>query len=387
MLPIKYSVRSLFARRGVTLMTMLSIAFVVLIYNGVLALAGGLHSAFAASGDPLTVLVLRDGARSEMESGFDTESWRILELLPGIARDPQGHLLASPETVHLQVMRRSDGSESNVSIRAVEDAAFYLRPQIQVVEGRRFEPGKAQIIVGSNLPARYPELRLGNRVRLGRGNFQVVGVFESAGGSFSSEIWGDVHDLGDAYRRSGYYSSVRLRAASRSAMASLMQAVRDDQRLRVEPMEEPVYYQRQRETSSRFIVWLGNGLGVLMAFGACFAAANTMYAQVAARQKEIGTLRALGFGRLSILGVFLLEAGVLGLTSGALGAALSLPLNSLRAGTMNSLTFSEITFSLHTSPMILGSGLLLALATAVVGGLPPAVAASRRGITELLRQA
>jgi putative ABC transport system permease protein len=387
MIPIKYNVRSLFARRATTLMTVLSIAFVVLVYIGVLALAGGLRTAFARSGDPQTVLVIRDGARSEMESGYPAETFRLLANLPEVARDADGNLLASGETLHLQVLQRADGTESNVSIRGVEDAAFHLRPQIQVIDGRRFEPGRGEIMVGSNLPGRYPALQLGSEVTLGRTAFQVVGVFESGGGSFSSEIWGDVRDLGDAFRRPSYYSSTRLQAASTGDVPRLIDAIAADQRLRLEALPEPVYYENQTQASSAVFIILGNGLAVLMAFGACFAAANTMYAQVSARQKEIGTLRALGFKRRSILGAFVVEAVVLGLLAGCLGAALSLPLNGFQAGTMNSLTFSEITFGLRTTPRILLGGILLATATAVVGGLPPAISASRRKITDLLRQA
>ncbi|HVS65522.1 MAG TPA: ABC transporter permease [Thermoanaerobaculia bacterium] len=387
MIPIKYNVRSLFARRATTLMTVLSIAFVVLVYVGVLALAGGLRTAFAASGDPQTVLVLRDGARSETESGFASETLRLLSNLPQVARDAEGNLLASGETLHLQVLQRLDGTEANVSIRGVEEGAFHLRPQIEIVEGRRFEPGTGEIIVGANLPSRYPALSLDGRVQLGRTPFQVVGVFESGGGAYASEIWGDVRDLGDAFRRPNYYSSTRLRAASRSDVSALIDAIESDQRLRLEALPEPEYYEQQTEASAAVFIYLGNGLAILMAFGACFAAANTMYAQVSVRRKEIGTLRALGFKRRSILAAFVLEAVVLGLLAGGLGALLALPLNGFETGTVNNLTFSEITFGLRTTPGILLGGVLLATATAVIGGLPPAISASRQKITDLLRQA
>ena len=387
MIPIKYNVRSLFERRGTTLMTVLSIAFVVLVYVGVLSLAGGLRTAFAASGDPQTVLVLRDGARSESESGFASDTLRLLATLPEVARDAEGEVLASGETLHIQVLERGDGTESNVTLRGVEDAAFRLRPEVEIVAGRRFEPGRGEIIVGANLPDRYPTLRLGNRVELGRTPFEVVGVFESGGASYSAEIWGDVRDLGDAYRRPNYYSSARLRATSRGDVERLIGSVESDQRLELDAMSETEYYENQTEGSTQIFVILGNGLAVVMAFGACFAAANTMYAQVSARQKEIGTLRALGFKRRSILGAFVLEALVLGLLAGAAGALLALPLNGLQAGTMNNVSFSEITFALRTTPDILLGGILLATVTAVIGGLPPAVSASRRKITDLLRQA
>lgn len=386
MIPLKYNVKSLFERKGTTLMTVGSIAFVVLVYIGVLALAGGLGAAYQKSGDPATVLVLRDGARSEMESGYATETFRILAALPGVAHNDEGKVLASGETVHLQILKRNDGTESNVSIRGVDEGAYLLRPYVQMVEGRRPEPGKNEIVVGGKLTSRYPALSLGNEVQLGRSLFRIVGVFSAAGSSFESEIWGPVNDLGDSYRRSNYYSSTRLRATSPSDVPALIDRIKAEQRLRLDPMPETEYYERQSSTGSALFLILGNVLAFLMAFGACFAAANTMYAQVTARQREIGTLRALGFRRRSILAAFVIEAVVLGLLAGTAGALLSLPLNGFTAGTMNQATFSEVTFALRTTPAILTVGVLLATLTALIGGIPPAWSASRRKITELLRE-
>jgi putative ABC transport system permease protein len=332
------------------------------------------------------VLVLRDGARSEMESGYATETFRILAALPGVARDENGDVLASGETIYLQILKRNDGTEANVSIRAVEDAAFLIRPDLQMVEGQRFEAGKNQIIVGSMLSERYPALKVGNEIQLGRNQFRIVGAFEANGSSYESEIWGSVTDLGDSYRRSNYYSSSRLRAASPSDVPDLIDRIKAEQRLRIDAIPETEYYERQTTSSSALFVILGNLLAFLMAFGACFAAANTMYAQVVARQREIGTLRALGFRRRSILTAFIMEALVLGLLAGGVGVLLSLPLNGFTTGTMNQSSFSEVTFSLRTTPGILTVGVLLATLTALIGGIPPAWSASRRKITELLRE-
>ncbi len=387
MIPVKYNVRSLFERATTTAMTVLSIGFVVLVYIGVLALAGGLSQAFAKAGDPSTVLVLRDGARSEMESGYSTETYRILAALPGVARGDDGEVLASGETIHLQILERSDGTESNVSIRGVGDGAFAVRPGIELLEGRRFEAGKGEIIVGAKLTDRYPSLALGSRTQLGRNEFTVVGVFASDGSSYESEIWGPASDLGDSYRRSNYFSSTRLKAASPSDVPALIDRVHAEQRLRLEAVPEPEYFERQAESSTQLFRLLGHTLAFLMAFGACFAAANTMYAQVAARGREIGTLRALGFRRRSILAAFLVEAIVLGLLAGGIGALLSLPLNGVTAGTMNQFSFSEVTFGLRTTPAILATGIALATLTAVIGGMLPALSASRRKITDLLREA
>lgn len=387
MIPLKYNTRSLFVRTGTTLMTVASIAFVVLVYIGVLALAGGLATTFAKSGDPAIVMVLRDGAGSETGMGLDTETQRLLAALPGVARDAAGRPLASGETVHIQILQRADGTESNVSLRGVEDAAFEIRPQVKIVEGRRFVPGKGEIVVGNRLSKRFASLSLGSELQLGRLPFHVVGIFESAGGLYSSEVWGAVTDLGETYRRPNYYSSVRLHAGSASAVPDLTARIEADSRLRVEAMPEPEYFERQAAQNSRLLVALGNGLAILMAFGACFAAANTMYAQVAVRGREIGTLRALGFPRRSIVVAFLIEAVVLGLLAGAVGALLSLPLNGISTGTMNNSTFTEVAFSLRTTRGALLGGVILAALTGVLGGALPALSASRQRITDLLREA
>jgi putative ABC transport system permease protein len=385
-IPIKYNFRNLFVRKGTTLMTIASIAFVVLVFVGVLALGGGLRVAFSASGDPRNVVVLRDGARSETESFFARETGRLLQALPGVAHDAGGTPLASGQLMILQILKRNDGSETNVSIRGVEPAIFAMRPQLKIVDGRRFEPGRGEVIVGKTLAARYSDLKLGREVGLGRIRFKVVGVFDSGGGSFDSEVWGSVQDLSNAFNRSNNYSSALLRAASPAAAEELIKRIGADQRLKLKTLSEPAYFKEQASANTQQFLVLGLILAVALGIGACFAAANTMFAQVSARSHEIGTLRALGFRRRTILAAFLIEAVLLGLLAGAVGAVLSLPLNGLTAATMNGLTFSEITFSLRTTPDILGWGILLAVLTGLIGGFPAAFSASRRPITELLRE-
>ncbi len=385
-IPFKYNLRSLFVRRGTTLMTILSIAFVVLVYVGVLALAGGLRVAFSASGDPKNVLVLRDGAKTELESFFDEDKRRQLAALPGIAKGKDGQPLASGSVYIIQILKRTDGSESNVSLRGVEPSMFALRPQVEMVEGRRFEPGRSEVIVGQSLAKRFPGLRLGKDIAFGRVRFKVVGVFDAAGGSFNSEVWGASRDVSDAFRRGSSVSSMVLHTASPEAAERLVKVIEGDQRLKLKPMLETKYYAEQAGTNAAQFVVLGSILAVVMAVGACFAAANTMFAQVSARAHEIGTLRALGFRRRTILSAFLIEAALLGLLAGVLGVVLALPLNGLTAGTMNAVTFSEISFALRTTPGILAGGVLLALVTALIGGFPAAMSASRRQITSLLRE-
>jgi putative ABC transport system permease protein len=385
-IPLKYNVRSLFVRKGTTLMTIGSIAFVVLVYVGVLAMAGGLRAAFSAAGDPSNVVVLRDGARSEVESFFSQEKERLLVSLPGVARDAQGQPLAGGQALILQILRRAGGGETNVAIRGVEPSMFSVRTQVHLVDGRRFEPGKAEVIVGRSLAATYPALRLGSTVNFGRVPFKVVGIFEAGGSSFESEVWGALADLNGAFRRIANYSSALLHAASPADAQELIARIKGDQQLHLTALAEPKYYADQANIASAQFIILGNVLAVFLAVGACFAAANTMFAQVSARGHEIGTLRALGFRRHTILLAFVIEAAVLGLVAGVVGSLLALPLNGVTAATMNGVTFSEITFSLRTAPWILGMGVLLALVTGVVGGFPAAWSAARRPITELLRE-
>ena len=272
MIPIKYTYRNLFERRGVAFMTLASIGFVVLVYIGVLALAGGLRAAFAETGDPSVVIVMRDGTRAEMESAYAQESHRLLTTMPGVERTAGGDLLASGETVTIQIFERVDGTETNVMVRGVEPGAFAIRPGFEITEGRVFEPGRGEIIVGRSLAGRLG-LRVGDERELGRNTFRVVGLFAGVG-AHGSEIWGDYRDLGDSFRRSGYYSSTRLMATSPAAARDLIETVKADQRLQVAAVTEPEYYQQQSDISSGQFIVLGNVLAVLMAIGACFAAAK-----------------------------------------------------------------------------------------------------------------
>ena len=384
-IPIKYNLRNLFVRRGTTLMTVFSIAFVVLVYIGVLSMASGLRQAFGRSGDPRNVIVLREGANSETESFYPQERFREIVTVPGIATTPDGTPLASGDLLLLQVLERADGTESNVTLRGVQPIAFEVRPQIRIVEGQAFRPGTGEVIVGKRLAGRFPELGLGKQVTFGRMSFRIAGIFDDGGGAFASEVWGAFEDLGNAFNRVGYCSSALLQATSPDHARELVARIEADQRLNLQPMSETQYYQQQTQATGMQFVILGNALAIMMAFGACFAASNTMYASVSARASEIGTLRALGFRRRSILGAFLLEAALVGLFAGVLGAVLALPLNAVRTGTTNFVTFSEISFSLRTSFDVLLGGIALAVLTGLIGGFAPAWSAARRPIAALLR--
>lgn len=386
-IPFKYNWRSLLERTSTTVLTVLSIAFVVLVFIGVLSLASGLEKAFSASGDPRNVLILRDGARTETESYTAMENFRTIAAMPQVEKGPNGEPLASGELIVLQIFERKDGSESNVVVRGVGDAARLVRPTFKIVDGRDFEPGKGEVIVGKNIAGRFPSLALGSERTIGLVKFRVVGVFETGGGSNESEIWGSLEDIGGTFRRTGFVSTVRVRTSSTASVKAMIDAVKAEQRMRVVAKPETEYFAEQTAANTGQFRFLGTLLAVLMGFGACFAAANTMYAQVARRSREIGTLRAIGFRRRTILIAFMIEAAILGFLGGVTGALLSLPLNGIDAGTTNFMTFSEITFQLSTSPLVLLAGILIAIATGVVGGFPPALAASRQPIANALREA
>lgn len=384
-IPLKYNLRSLFVRKTTTIMTIASIAFVVLVFVGVLSLGVGLERAFSASGDPANVMVLRDGARTETESYLGMDVFRGIAALPGVESDLEGEKLASGELIVLQIFERADGSESNLVVRGVMPQARSVRPEFLLVEGRDLEPGKGEIIVGSNLLGRFPSLAIGESVKFGRLEFTVVGAFEAAGGSSESEVWGAIDDIGNAFRRTNFVSSIRLRTSSPSAVSQLMATIDGDQRWQVQTKPENLYFEEQTSANTAQFRILGTFLAVLMGFGACFAAANTMYSQIANRSKEIGTLRALGFRRRHILSAFLIESAVLGLLGGLLGVLLALPLQGITAGTTNFVTFSELTFELSLSPLVVSIGIGLAVLTGVLGGLPPAISAASRQIVGLLR--
>ena len=385
-IPVKYNLRSLFVRKGTTLMTVISIAFVVVVFVGVYSLGTGLEQAFSSSGDSANLIVLRDGARSETESSSPMSVYRDIAALPGVERGAEGQPLATGELIILQIFERRDGSESNVVVRGVMPASRAVRPAFEITGGREFAPGTGEVIVGSRLSDRFPALAMGGSVTIGKRDFRVVGVFTGGGGGIESEVWGARADIGDTFDRNNYVSSIRLRTSSPEAATQLVSEIEGDQRWRMVAKAEDQYFAEQSSVNTAQFKVLGLALAFLMGIGACFAAANTMYAQIANRGREIGTLRAIGFGRLRFMAAFLVEAAILGLMGGLGGILLALPLNGIRAGTTNFLTFSEISFELALTPPVLVAGVVLAVATALVGGLPPAWSASRRKIDELLRQ-
>ena len=384
-IPLKYNLRNLVVRRVSTLMTVGTIALVVAVFVALFALANGLNSSLIATGSPENVLILRQGSQTEMQSGVSKEAFQIIQTLPGIARDQDGKPKASAEiAVVVNLPRRESGQSSNVTLRGLSEVGFSLRPQIKLVEGRMFRPDVGESIVSKKIADRFSGVGLGQTIQLGRRALTIVGVFDASGSSFDSEMWSSVNDVADAFDRSGY-SSALVRAESVATRDQLISRIEADQRLKLEAKPEVKYYEEQT-TASGPIRGLGIFVAIIMGIGACFGGMNTMYAAVAYRTREIGTLRALGFSKLSIMTSFVIESMILALIGGVVGCLLALPVNGIATGTMNFRTFSELAFSFRITPELLVSAVIFSLVLGFIGGLLPSRLAARMPITKALRE-
>jgi putative ABC transport system permease protein len=340
------------------------------------------------SGSPGNAIILRGGAGSEMESSVDLDQVRIISDAAGVARGRDGEPLASAEVVVIAPFDlRSSGTEANVQVRGVSPLALEVRTSATLIEGRLFEPGRAELVVGRNVLATYAGFELGSQVDLGGGTWTVVGVFSAEGSAFDSEVWCDARVLNQVYKRpEALFQSVTVHLESPDAFTRFEDALTADPRLTVEVERESTYYQRQSETVTKLIRVLGSLVAAVMAIGAVLAALNTMYASVAARVREIATLRAIGFGAGSVVGAFLLESLIVALTGGLIGSLAALPFNGFTTGTMNWQTFSHLAFAFRITPDIVLWGLAFALLMGILGGLPPAIRAARLPISVALRE-
>lgn len=384
-IPISYNVRNLILRKGLTIMTALGIALTVTTALFIMALLAGLNRAFVTSGNPLNVMVLRKGSTSELTGPFPSEDFGVLKTLPGIAKDSHGEPLVSGETVVVIVLPRADGSgEVNVSVRGMMQDGLELRPGVKLAQGQWFTPGQREVVVSSSIHKRFAHANIGDSLQFGKGWWKVVGIFNSGGTAYESEIWADVNQMNADFDRQGVFSSTYLRATDPVAAQALKNRVSDDQRLKLDGALETEYYEKQTSSGAliKFIGWL---VAIIMAIGSSFAAMNTMYAAVAYRSREIATLRVIGFSRPSILTSFVLEAIMLSLVGAALGILLMLPFNGMTTGTSNQVTFSEVVFSLRMTPGVIGTAVMFAMIMGLFGGIFPAWHASRREILAALR--
>jgi putative ABC transport system permease protein len=382
-LPLAYNLRNLWVRRTTSLMTALGIALTVAVLLSILALVNGLRSAFAGTGDARNVLVLRQGSDSELVSNFSRTQFQDLKIIPGIARDAAGEPVASLEMVTVMVLESIEFETGvNISLRGLPMAGIALRPGIKLSEGRWFTPGQREIVVGKNIAKRNPDAAIGKSVPFGKGSWKVVGVLDAGESAVNSEIWGDINQICSDFNRCDVLSSALVRVEG--DVPSFIQRVKDDQKLKMTATTEKAYYEEQTSAAAP-IQFLGIFVSIVMAVGSCFAAMNTMFAAVARRSKEIGTLRVLGFSRFSVLTSFFLESLILALAGGILGCLLVLPLNGFTTGIGSNTTFSEVSFAFRISPAILGIGVGFGLLMGAFGGLLPAASAARKQILTALR--
>jgi len=372
-------------RKGATVMTALGIALTVTIVIFIMALLAGLRDAFATTGEPNNVLVLRKGSNSELAAGgVEREAMQVLRDLPGLARDAKGENLVSGEDILVIVLPRKDGTgETNVTIRFLSPTGLEMRPKVKIVAGRWFTPGQREIVVSRSINHRFAKTNIGDTMFFGKGNWTVVGVFDSGGSAHESEIWADINQLAADLDRT-QYSSVLMQATDPVNAQGLKNRVSDDQRLKLNGMLETEYYAQQTSTGGPIKV-VGWFVAVVMGIGSIFAAMNTMYAAVAYRAREIATLRVIGFSRPSILTSFVLESLLLALLGALVGIVLMLPFNGMTTGTSNPVTFSEAVFSLRMTPGVIWLAMIFAIIMGTLGGLAPAWHASRREILASLR--
>ncbi len=386
-IPLAYNVRSVLQRWTSAVVAVLGIAGTVGVFVAMLAMANGFRATLVASGSPSNAIVRRAGADSEMTSAVTLDELHVVENAPGVARDARGPLVSGELVVIAGFRLKSSGTVANAQVRGVSARAMQVRDNVRIVQGRFFNPGLAELVVGRNAVDTYAGFGLGSTVRFGGGTWTVVGVFDAGGSAFDSEIWCDANVLSQVYKRPGnVFQSVTARLESPAAFDAFKDALTADPRLSVQVERETSYYERQSRALTRLIRVLGFLVAVVMGLGAVFGALNTMYSAVSERSREIATMRALGFGTTAVVLSFLFEALFIAFVGGALGCLAVLPLNGLTTGTMNWQTFSHLAFAFRVTPALLGEGMVFALLMGLVGGVPPAVRAARRPVAVALRE-
>jgi putative ABC transport system permease protein len=381
------NVRSIPQRLGSSAVAVIGIAGVVVVFVAVLSIAQGFRAAMTTAGDPATVIVMRAGTDSEMSSILLRESTQIVKDAPGVARGANGPVASAELFVIVNHPKRSTGLDANVPLRGVEPAAFEVRDKVRLVEGRRFEPGRNEIVVGRAAAGQFSGLEVGRDIRWGENSWKVVGIFEAGGSLAESEIWCDAVVLQGAYRRGDSYQSVYVKLADPEGLQTFKDALTTDPRLNVMVERETDYLAGQSVVLQTLITTVGFVIAGLMAIGAVFGAVNTMYTAVASRTREIATLRALGFGSLPIVISVLAEAAALAIVGGLVGGVLAWGVfDGYQTSTINWQSFSQVAFAFRVSPTLLWQGLVCALVMGLLGGLFPAVRAARLPIVTALRE-
>jgi putative ABC transport system permease protein len=385
--PLNYMARNLWARRLTTALTASGLALVIFVFATVLMLDAGLKRTLVTTGEFDNLVVIRKGSETEIQSGIYRDQASIIEMNPAIALGPEGRPLVSKESVVLiSLNKRGTDQPSNVVIRGTSSAGLQLRPQVRLTAGRLFNGGATEIIVGSSIASGYGNTRIGDRLRFAQREWVVVGQFDAGGSGFDSEIWGDVDQLMQAFRRIAY-SSMVVRIADNNLLEKFSAEVGADPRLAQELKREQTFYSDQSRALSNFITILGLTLTTIFSIGATIGATITMYAAVANRVGEIGTLRALGFKRRDVLLAFLLESLLLSLIAAVAGLAAASLMQFSSFTTVNFQTFADISFRFLLTPVIVGKTILFALVMGFLGGFLPALRAARMKIVDSLRAA
>ena len=385
-IPLSYNLRNLVVRKTTTLMTALGIALTVAVLLAILALVNGLRVTLSTSGDPLHVIVLRKGATSEVVSLFTRSQFQDLKFKPGIAAGRDGQPLASLEVISVINLASVDNpGGTNVTVRGLMPAGIELRHNVRLAEGRWFNPSRREVVVGKSVAGRFPAAGLGRKIRIARSEWDIVGVMDAARGAQDSEIWGDLYQVSSDLDRSEVVSSAVFQVTDAVTAKALISNINNDRRLELTASSEKDYYDEQTSSAAP-LEFIGLMVAIIMAVGSSFAAMNTMYAAVARRAREIGTLRVLGFSRFSILLSFFVEGVLLSALGGILACLLVLPLNGITTA-IGSTNFADLAFDFHLTPQIMLTGIAFALLLGGVGGLFPAGTASRKEILTALREA
>ena len=381
------NLRSIRERAGSSIVAIIGIAGVVIVFVSVLSIAEGFRAAMTKAGDPERIIVLRTGSDTEMTSGFSGEDARLIMDTPGILKSGSGPVASSELFVVVNHPLTATGTDANVPLRGVSMNVLSVRPEVKITEGRMFESGRNEIIVGRAASRQFANLSVGSSVRWGENTWQVVGIFEANGSVAESELWCDARVLQPAYRRGNTYQSVYARLESADSFQAVKDAMTADPRLRVTIVKEQDYYEAQSRTLQSIIRTVGFIIAGLMGLGAIFGAVNTMYSAVASRTREIATLRALGFGSLPVVISVLVEAVVLSLIGGFVGGlAAYLAFDGYQTATMNWQSFSQVAFAFSVTPALLGQALIYATVMGLFGGLLPAWKAARTPVVTALRQ-
>jgi len=384
-IPLSYNFRNLWTRRLTTVLTIGGMALVVFVFASTLMLAEGLQKTLVETGSYENVVFLRKGAASEVVSGVSRDQASVLETLPEIAYGPKGQkLLAKEAVVLIALPKKGSGQPSNVILRGIEEDSLLLRPQVKLMKGRLPRMGSSEVIVGSSIARGFKGVEMDEMLHWAMRDWRVVGIFDAGTSGFSSEIWGDVDQFMQAFRRPGY-SSVIFRLSDPSEFQNMKSRVESDPRLTLEAKRETKYYAEQSQMMAKFLRILGMSLTIIFSLGAIIGAMITMYSSVANRIAEIGTLRALGFRRRDILIAFLLESLLLGFLGGLSGLLFASLMQFITISTVNFQTFSELAFRFTLSFEIVYKAMVFSLIMGFVGGLLPALRASRMVIVEALR--